>query len=136
MRKPTSLKLAYAAGLVDGEGTITLIRTASNQHRAPVLSLSSTSYELIEIMVNLFGGVVSHHKTYKKHHRRSYSWRLVYSRALDVMRQLLPFLREKKKIARIKHLLKGYAVNTRRNGKYSVEDKKKKAAFEAAFFKV
>jgi hypothetical protein len=136
MRKIPSPDLAYAAGLVDGEGTITLGRSAKNENRAPVLSVASTSPELLAEMIRLFGGYRVRHKKYKQHHRSSFSWRISHRPALAALALLLPFLKEKRKLARARHILRGYDACTKRNGRYSHQDKKKKAVFEAAFFRL
>lgn len=50
------------------------------------------------------------------------------------IQQLLPYMKEPRKIARARHLISLYASCTKRNGRYSKQERKKKAAFEAAFF--
>ena len=46
---------AYTAGIIDGEGTITLTKTHShNEFRYPVLSMTSTTYSFLEYFIYFF----------------------------------------------------------------------------------
>jgi len=92
---------AYLAGLIDGEGTVTLIREHSlNKFKYPVVSMSSTSIELINIFIEYYGGTVSKQKKYEEHHKQSYSWRLQSNRALALLSDILPYMLEPAKIYR------------------------------------
>ena len=63
---------AYVAGLIDGEGTITLTKINSNKKfRYPVLSLTSTTYSFLEYLKSNFGGTICPNKVYKDNHRPS-----------------------------------------------------------------
>ncbi len=42
---------AYIAGIIDGEGSIMLIKFHNNQHPAPCINVSSASIELLEWIV-------------------------------------------------------------------------------------
>ena len=41
-------EIAYIAGIVDGEGSIMLLRFHKNQHPSPCVTIASTSYELLQ----------------------------------------------------------------------------------------
>ncbi|WP_245805876.1 hypothetical protein [Bacillus alkalicellulosilyticus] len=47
---------AYLAGIIDVEGTITLTRQHSNEHRRPVITIASTDYEILLFIQNSIGG--------------------------------------------------------------------------------
>jgi len=48
---------AYVAGLIDGEGTITLSHDNSGDaYRAPVVSMTSTTRELVDLLHDEYGG--------------------------------------------------------------------------------
>lgn len=127
--------LAYAAGLIDGEGTITLGRKHSScRFRSPIISMSSTTVELVNFMKSTFGGCISNHKTYQSHHKSSYSWRLSYDKAIEIMSLLIPFLREPEKRRRVLLILSTYKSVTKRNGKYPLELEVLKFQFEQEFF--
>jgi len=129
------LKLAYTAGLFDGEGTVTLSRPHSrDKYRAPTVSMTSTSKELLDFLVQEFGGFIVKQKVYKSHHKQSWSWRLKHRTAINFLLEISPYLREKSKIRRAKLICTTYLEVTPRNGKYSDEMKAKKLLFEEDFF--
>jgi len=129
------LRLAYLAGLFDGEGTVTMCTRANNlMFRYPVLSMSSTSLNLLELYVTTFGGHISTHKVYKAHHKQSYSWKIANDKALTAISKLLPYIQEPEKKRRMLLLTERYKGLTVRNGKYSEAQTKAKHAFEIDFF--
>lgn len=128
-------ELYYLAGLIDGEGTITLSKiNSNNQFRTPVISVSSTTYELVEYLKQNYGGHISKHKVYKDNHKQSWSWKLTYSPAVNLCKRLYKFLREPSKKYRAKFISDNYPNLTKRNGKYSEEEIKAKILFEDQFF--
>ncbi|MFJ7728371.1 hypothetical protein ACIQXV_19755 [Neobacillus sp. NPDC097160] len=42
-----SWEAAYVAGIIDGEGSITLTRMHENEHRRPCITIASTDKELL-----------------------------------------------------------------------------------------
>ncbi len=125
---------AYAAGLMDGEGTITLTKSKKKARRRPHVSLSSTTIELVELFKKYYGGTIVSHKVYKAHHKPNWSWRVEYDRALDFLKLVLPYMHEPEKVRRGSLLLDKYKSVTVRNGRYSEEQLLKKEAFEQEFF--
>ncbi|MEM1055781.1 MAG: hypothetical protein AAGI52_09650 [Bacteroidota bacterium] len=125
----------YTAGLLDGEGTITLHRARAQQRfRYPLVEMTSTSRELIDFMQETWGGAVVKHKVYKAHHRQSWSWRVIGNAALDLIQRTLPYLKEREKVRRGRLLLDHYKRLTPRNGRYSPSMIEAKDRFERAFF--
>src|SRR4028119_776561 len=92
--------LAYAAGLIDGEGSICLIRTNKGGQRAPYLTMSSTSIELVMFMKDHFGGSVCIAQKAKEKHSEAYHWKIGRKGALKVLKLLTPYLKEKEKARR------------------------------------
>lgn len=126
--------LAYTAGLIDGEGTITLSRQNKKAlWRCPIISCSSTSYELLQFLKDNWGGSISKHKTYQDHHKQSWSWKLCRRRALAMLHEISPYMLEPEKVRRSRMLLDEYLEITPRNGKYSEDLKLRKASFELRF---
>ncbi len=123
----------YAAGLFDGEGTVTL-STANGKFRHPVVSVSSTTFCLLEFLQTHYGGHISKHKAYKEHHAASWSWKARYDEALAFLEKVLPYLKEPEKRRRALLLIQDYKKVTRRNGQYSPEQLKEKLALEQRFF--
>ena len=129
--------LAYAAGLMDGEGTITMTKRGKsrpNEKRQPAVSITSTSPELLSWMVENFGGNVRKHKTYSTRHRRHGSWRLNGSKAIAFLAAIETYLRETEKTRRARLLVNRYALVTPRNGKYTPEMEEKLKGLETEFF--
>lgn len=100
--------LAYAAGLIDGEGSILLHR--SGKWRCPGISVSSTSLELLEWLRNTFGGYISDKKEKRPNHSQAWQWRLSSPSTMALLPKLLPYLRERKKILRAKHILGKFQI--------------------------
>lgn len=58
--------LAWAAGIIDGDGCITMDKTyAKSSYRRPCVYVDNTDYELIEELMGLFSGYVVSKKKYK-----------------------------------------------------------------------
>lgn len=126
--------LAYAGGLIDGEGTITLCRDRPNSNRVPSVSIASTSYELLLYIKDNFGGHISSKKTSKQHYKESWSWCLRSNKAIIFLQGIAPYLQENKKIKRANFIIDNYKNVTVRNGKYTEEQLKIKKQFEEDFF--
>lgn len=129
------IELAWLAGIVDGEGTITLVRHNRNKFRSPVISVASTTYELLlEVQRIAGGGSISSKKVYATHHKPSWTWALQRRKALALIEALIPYLREPLKLTRAQFLLSNYSKCTSRNGKYTKEQLDLKEQMENSFF--
>jgi hypothetical protein len=129
------ITLDYAAGVIDGEGTITLSRLhKTDKWRTPVVSVSSTTIEILNAFVAAFGGYICKHKVYKKHHLLSFSWRVAGRKAVDVCDKLKLLLLVPDKRHRAELIATKYISCTPRNGKYTNKLTHKKQQFENAFF--
>lgn len=130
----TEIELAYIAGLVDGEGSVTLCRQhKTDQFRTPTLSLTNTDKGLVDLMKQAFGGSIRKQKAYKEHHLPAWVWSCVYNRALFACTVLLPYLRHASKITRARMFVYEYKNLTPRHGKYTEEMRKTKLEFEERF---
>lgn len=127
-------EISYIAGLIDGEGTITLSRNHPGEFRSPVLSMSNTSQELLDVMTNAFGGSISIQRKTKQHHTQAWNWRVTGRKAIDAIRIILPYLRHPEKKRRAKLIRDTYLSVTSRNGKYSSQLLSAKLKFEDDFF--
>lgn len=128
-------ELYYLAGLIDGEGTITLSKIHKiDRFRAPVISMSSTTYELVEYLKQNYGGFISKHKVYQEHHKQSWVWQTTYTNAVDLCKKLSNLLREPSKKYRAQFISQYYPLVTKRNGKYKDSEIEQKLFFEDCFF--
>lgn len=121
---------AYIAGLIDGEGTITLSRKHANEKRSLCVSICSTERVLLEFVLSSVGaGRITTKRTYRDHHSPSFTWRLTNRQALQLLVMTAPFLKTYK-ANRAALALEKYLALTPRNGKYSVVLTRERDQFE------
>ncbi len=126
--------LNYAAGLLDGEGSIMLMSANKGKKKSPHVSMTSTTIELLEFMKENFGGYIVNKKTYKEHHKQAWAWQLSYDKAFFFCKKIAPYLREPEKKRRAELIVKRYKTVTPRNGKYTAEMLYERSLFEEEFF--
>lgn len=119
--KLSNIEAAYAAGIVDGEGSIYFSRNRTARWPSPIVSVASTDRELLDWLRVRLGGSIVHKKIYQPHHTPSYDWKLTDRKALRFMEIVRPYLVIQRKIARCDLLLTEYLACTPRNGRYSAE---------------
>lgn len=136
-RKVNKLTLAeagYIAGLIDGEGTVTLTRRHKNEHRGLAVTISNTDQELLKEILKMIGtGKVTIQRN--KNGSLGYIYQVYYQQAFDLLAQIFPYLRTYKQ-KRVKLILGNYKKLTPRNGKYSKQILMKKERFIKDFFAV
>lgn len=119
---------AYIAGLIDGEGTVTLTRKHRNENRQLAVSISNTEKPLLEFVLEMIGaGKITGKRTTSSKHSPSFTYAVYNRQALKLLKQIQPFLRTYKS-ARSALILRDYLRLTPRNGKYngkSLEDRKR-----------
>ncbi len=64
--KLSDIDRAYLAGIIDGEGTIRIMKVASGTGFAPFLSISNTSVPLMNWLTNIFGNYALGGNIYQK----------------------------------------------------------------------
>ena len=128
----SAVDAAYLAGLVDGEGTITLSRKHKNENRQLALSISNTERQLLEFTLRTVGaGKITRKCTAASHHTASFTCSIYNRQALALLRQLTPYLRSYK-VKRAELILENYLTLMPGNGKYSSELKRQRTEFEQA----
>ena len=129
----TPIQAAYLAGLIDGEGTITLSRRHSNERRQLVVSIVSTEREIVAWARETIGaGKVTRKRTSSIRHAPSFTYSISNRQALEVLRQTVPHLRSYKR-RRAALALERYVAMTPRNGKYSPDLLAARQLFELHF---
>lgn len=97
---------AYLAGILDGEGHISIDRREGIEPtHAPIhgllVGITNTDRDLIESLSTLYGGTVGRTGIRGCHRKDAYRWRLTGPPAAKFLRELHPFLRIKKRQAEI-----------------------------------
>ena len=121
---------AYLAGLIDGEGTVTLSRKHAGEMRQLVVSISNTERDILEfVLVCVGAGKLTRKRTSKGHHTPSYAYAVWNRQALALLAQIEPYMTSYKR-QRAQLALADYVRLTPRNGKYSESMRIKRGAFE------
>ena len=110
---------ASIAGLIDGEGTVTLCRKHRNENHQLAISISNTEIELLNYVLDAIGaGKITGKRTAKRHHTPSYTYAIYNRQVLALLEQVSPFLKTYK-LKRAELILSNYQALTPRNGKYT-----------------
>jgi|GEM_PF-228807 len=127
---------AYLAGLIDGEGTISLTRKYRDGNRQPCVSISSTARYILEhVLCTVGAGKITNKRTYSKRHSPAGVYAIANRQALDLLKQVFPFLRSYKS-ERARLVLEHYLRLTPRNGRYSSEQLKEREFFVKQFLEL
>ena len=127
---------AYVAGLIDGEGTITLSRRHANERRQLVVSIVSTERDILDWVLAQIGvGKVTNKRTVSPRHAPSFTYSVSNRQALALLRQVVPFLRSYKRV-RAGMAVDHYVSVTPRNGRYNRAQDAARTQFEADFLAV
>lgn len=112
---------AYLAGIVDGEGTITLAHIHKGANRQLSVSITNTERQLLDWVKHVIGaGRITKKRAYNARHRPSYTYAIANTQALELLRQIAPYLQTHKRL-RAELVLERYKALTPRNGRYSPE---------------
>jgi len=126
----------YIAGLIDGEGTITLTRVHRNENRRLVVSISNNDLALLQFVRKVVGaGRITTKRTYSPRHAPSFTYQLSSRQALELLRQTAPLLLSYK-AARARLAIAEYVLLTPRNGKYGPGQRARRSEFEARFLAI
>lgn len=124
---------AYIAGLIDGEGTVTLTRLHAGENRRLVVSIANTEIQLLTFVLDqVVAGKITRKTETSDRYTPSYCYAVSSRQALALLRQFLPHLRSCKR-QRAEMALKRYQSLTPRNGKYSTSLLAERHEFEHDF---
>jgi hypothetical protein len=126
---------AYLAGIIDGEGSIMLIKFHKNEYPSPCVSIASTSIELLDwINQKTMVGRIKSKKNYKPNmHQNSFTYEVKYNDAIKFLTYIEPYLIIPQKKLRAKMIIQQYKSVTPRNGRYNKELLKHKNDFYENF---
>lgn len=122
---------AYLAGLIDGEGCITILKTKSNHSDSysypPIVQIRMCDIESIDLFAELVGVNKSSAELYNSqknaNQRESYNIKATSKKAMDLIADIYPFLRVKKKqaIVAYNHQLYRNKTNYQKRNKEQIE---------------
>lgn len=108
MNLEKKLLYAYMAGIVDGEGSISIISVAKLKRHVPRLTISNTNRAMIDLFEQEFGGKVrkriwktSTARSNAKNWKPCFEWTLTAQMAASAVRLLYPYLRIKRRQAQL-----------------------------------
>ena len=110
---------AYLAGIIDGEGTVTLMKHHKNETPTPSVSVANNNLGLLKWIKSTVGGTITSKKKRLPHHNDSYAWHIRQDRAIRVLNELKQYLKIKKQQAEL--ITTTYKKVTHRAGKYTPE---------------
>ncbi len=124
----TTQKKIWAAGFMDGEGTITIKRWVryGKIHYQPYISCCQVqkplNIEAIKILQELFGGSISMYTQKPNTSQRldTIQWSIVSQNALQCAKILLPYLQIKK--VQCKLLISFYSETNQKKGNYRLNE--------------
>lgn len=88
--------LAYTAGILDGEGHISLVRRADTETVRVEVAVTNTNEWLCQWLKMQFGGRVRIMKPHKANWKVPYRWIIDGKRASEFLKLILPYLNLKK----------------------------------------
>src|SRR5438552_10363215 len=119
---PSETICAWAAGVIDADGCVTMRPPSMSQFRHPYIVVDSTDPEILEELAFHFGGSILQKKTRVEKHRQQWSWRLYgATNILGFLEKIVPYMRCGTKVARARILLDEYPALTVRNGRYTTD---------------
>lgn len=134
----TETEKAYIAGIIDGEGSIMLQRIHKNEYPSPCVSIASTSLELLDYLKKTIKkGMIISKKNYNPEvHKDCYSYVLRRNDAINLIKEIYPYLVIDSKKKRAKLIIEKYKALTPRNGRYTSEMIKAKEDFYNEFISI
>jgi len=99
--------LAYAAGIMDGEGTIgiTEVKADGKRRKSPTIrayiAVVMTDPVIPAWFAQMFGGTINTYPPRRQGHKPATHWRISGGRAEDVCRAILPYLKLKQEQAKL-----------------------------------
>ena len=112
------LELAYLAGIVDGEGSISIKTESKARPYTIYLAVTNTNYEMIRLFEDKFGGKVRKRNWSKaskvkgsERWKDCYEWTLTKNLAAKAIVKLFPYIRIKKKQAVL--VMRAFRIKTK-----------------------
>ena len=89
--------IAWAAGVFEGEGSISVHKSNGGRNKYPMLQMSMTDQDVMITFAEIVGGKVNGPYRYKEPHKKPYfKWATYNAEALEVFGRLKPFLHSRR----------------------------------------
>lgn len=115
MKQVEPVWIGWTAGIIDGEGTITIVPVNKKGCRNTVyvvrVTAASIDFEMIEQLHNLWGGSYRWREDKRKNRLGHYAWVLANKNTIPLLEQILPFLTIKHKQATVALILQNRITN-------------------------
>jgi hypothetical protein len=111
------IEKAYIAGIVDGEGTVTLMRHHKNETPTPYVTVANNNLPLLKWIRSRVGGLILRKKKKEPHHKDSYTWVVCQDRVLRFLKEIKQYLIIKRQQAEL--ITAKYKAVTNRSGRYT-----------------
>lgn len=125
---------AYIAGIIDGEGTVTLTRQHVREMYSPEVSVANTNLQLLLWLKEKIGGYIRKKVRKLPQHHQAYTWTVRDNRAISLLKIVEKLLIVKRSHSEL--ITRNYKKLTPRNGKYTAEQARKKLELVAAIKKL
>ena len=93
--------LIYLAGIVDGEGCVSVTYKTKAGHERIRLTISNTDRNLIDWLTSRVGGCVSTYHKVRGNRKVAYHWEVYSDKAFKLLTELLPYIKLKKRQAEL-----------------------------------
>jgi hypothetical protein len=94
-----SITDAYFAGLIDGEGHITLEKRSGKQvGTIPLIQVGMTDRAIVQLLQKTYGGSFAAKKI-REPYKQMFVWRVKHAQARVTLKRILPYLRVKREVA-------------------------------------
>ena len=98
VRELSVAEAAYLAGLVDGEGTVTLTRRHVRDRRQLVVSVSSTEPQMLQWILSVFcAGKITRKRVVSARHAPAFTYSVSNRQALHLIAQIHPYMQSHKR---------------------------------------
>jgi len=92
MKDTTEVENAWAAGLLEGEGSFF---TKTNGH-TPIVSCQMTDLDVLDSLHSLFGGNLRSYDKRESHHKQSWTWSISGDKAINLLEKILPYMHQRR----------------------------------------
>lgn len=126
--EPTPTDLAWAAGILEGEGSFRINARSRTNAGALMVEVTSIDRDMLEHLAELFGGTI-HAKGPLPRRRQAYRWTVASRRAYDVLDVTRPYMRVARIITKVELALDYQAQKTRTRSLHTPEYLARQAEF-------